>query len=142
MSRRVEASTKTDTTDVELALPKQLVKINTGSESDSSSENIPLSELYNRDRGHLRYRQPRKHYAHSFQETDNIEGDSDYGMKREKPYKPGPLSGPSAECIGAQQLISGRRHRLNSTCRIPAPPVPPTSLPTNAKNSVATNHDE
>ena len=85
------------------------MKITTGSESESESEdNIPLSELYNRDRGRPKHRVPCKRYTESSPEPDNSDNDNDYGTARNKPRKPVPSHGPSAERIQAQQLISGR----------------------------------
>ena len=60
--------------------PRQIVKIPMGSESESESEdNIPLSELYNRDRGRPKHRVPRKRYTESSPEPDNSDTDNDYG---------------------------------------------------------------
>ena len=90
--------------------PRQIVNIPTGSESESESEdNIPLSELYNRDQGRPKHRVPRKRYTETSPEPDNSDIDNDYGTAQNKPRKPVPSHGPSAEKIGAQQLMSGRR---------------------------------
>ena len=85
--------------------PRQIVKIPTGSESESESEdNIPLSQLYNRDQGRPKRRVPSKRYT----EPDNSDTDKDYGTAWNKPRNPVPSHGPSAERIRAQQLITGR----------------------------------
>ena len=86
--------------------PRQIVKIPMGLENESESEdNIPLFELYNRNRGRPKHRVPCKRYTESSPEPDN---DNDYGTARNKPHKLVPSHGPSAERIWAQQLISGR----------------------------------
>ena len=80
--------------------PRQIVKIPTGSESESESEdNIPLSKLYNRDGGRPKCRVPCKRYTESSPEPDNSDTDKDYGTTRNKPHNPVPSHGPSAQRI-------------------------------------------
>ena len=80
--------------------PRQIVKIPMGSESESESEdNIPLFELYNRDRSRPKHRVPCKRYTESSPEPDNSDNDNDYGTARNKPHKPVPSHGPSVERI-------------------------------------------